>query len=476
MWFKKNTLKKTVPIKKSALIPNLIWAATLWLIVLIWFVLINNTQIFDFKIDKDKSLNPKSQKNQEQNINTKKEEDQLKGKMNILIVWRWWDGHDAPNLTDTIILASINSNDKVISMLSIPRDTYIQYPWKKKSYWKINWLYVKSTHENDSKKIWMENLKNQISEMTWEEIDYYVNIDFEWFKKIIDTIWWVEIDIPANFIDEKYPDWNWWYKTLIFKKWKWIFDGDNALKYARSRHSTSDFDRSIRQQQVIKAIKDKLTGSYFFTSPFKLKELYNVFKEYVDTDISLSTIIKISYSLNAKWEYKIISSNLNNSCFYWSATCSKGWFLYAPDRSSFWWMSVQLVEWTSIKNLNDYETLNKFTDIVFNNPWMYVENYKINVFNGTKQKNTAWKISNDMIRYWFNIPLKNSIWNSDKIYEKSIIYYNNIDENSETIKTLKKFFTWEFKKLQTPYFSKDNAKIEIIIGEDFKWETNPFKF
>lgn len=479
MWFKKSTIKKSPNTEQSALIPNLLWIIAIVIIILIWFYFIQNTQIFDFKIDKKDSLNPKIQNNKNQ-VSVKKEieeKEQLKWKMNILIVWRWWGWHDAADLTDTIILASINSEDKIISMLSIPRDTYIQYPWKnKKSYWRINWLYSKSTIENKSKKIWMDNLKEKITEMTWEKIDFYINVDFEWFKTIIDTIWWVEINIPENFVDDRYPDWNWWYRTLVFKKWTWIFDGENALKYSRSRHSTSDFDRSIRQQQVIKAIKDKLTWNYFLKSPLKIKALYNVFKEYVDTDLSLTTLLKISYTLNTKWDYKIVSSNLNNSCFYWSSSCTKWWFLYTPERSAFWWMSVQLIEWTNIKNLNNFEVLNKFSDIVFNNPKVFTENFKINIFNWTKLKNTASIISNDLIKYWFNIPMKKSIWNADKNYVNSIIYYNWINENSDTIKALKKLFTWEFKKTDLPYFSTDNAEIEIVIWEDFKWKNNPFKF
>jgi anionic cell wall polymer biosynthesis LytR-Cps2A-Psr (LCP) family protein len=64
-------------------------------------------------------------------------------------------------------------------------------------------------------------------------------------------------------------------------------NGENALKFARSRHSTSDFDRSLRQQQVIDAIRNKLVSSYLITSPIKIKELYDVFRKYVYTDIEL---------------------------------------------------------------------------------------------------------------------------------------------------------------------------------------------
>jgi LCP family protein required for cell wall assembly len=364
-------------------------------------------------------------------------------------------------------------------MLSIPRDLYVEYPNKykvKNEKWKINWLYAKYSFKSNSKKIWMDVLKNKITQITWEKIDYFINIDFNWFKKIIDTIWGIEITIPKQFVDNRYPDWNWWYRTLIFKKWTWIFDWENALKYARSRHSTSDFDRSIRQQQVIKAIKDKLTWSYFITSPWKIKELYKVFEKYIYTDIKLSTLLKIVYALNWTHDYKIISSNLNDSCFYWSDTCSKWWFLYTPNRSYFWWMSVLLPNWTNSEKLNNYSTLQKYINIVFNYPNFFKENYKINIFNSLKINHLAWSLSNDLIKYWFNIPKINSIWNTDKIYNKSTIFYNWIDENSTTIKLLKQFTNAIFIKTDFPKYSKDWANIEIIIWEDYLSDNNPFKF
>lgn len=494
MWFKKNKIKKTSP-----LIINIIWVIALFLIFLLWIFLIKNISFFNFYVDesnKDKIelINEKSfswktenedevKQNETNNqsdkiidfINKKNEQD----KINILVVWRWWWNHDAPNLTDTIILTSINTKTNLISMLSIPRDLYIEYPEDenvKKDEWKINWLYAKYSFENDSKKIWMNILKRKITEITWEKIDYYINIDFDWFKKIIDTIWWIEITIPEDFIDDKYPDWNWWYRTLVFKKWTWIFDWENALKYARSRHSTSDFDRSIRQQQVIKAIKDKLTWSYFFTSPWKIKELYKVFISHVFTDIKLSTLLKLAYILNWSSDYKIISSNLNDSCFYWSDSCEKWWFLYTPQRSLFWWMSVLLAEWTDIENLNNYKKLQKYTNIVFNSPELFEENYKINIFNSLKINNLAWALSNDIVRYWFNIPIFNSIWNTPLSYPKSTIYYNNISEDSKTLELLKNLINAEFIKTDFPKYSKYEAKIEIIIWEDYLSDKNPFKF
>lgn len=471
---------KKTKLKKSYFIPNLIWAISLCLVFLMWFIFTQNTIFFNFNIDNNDLINDKkwgiiSINNNNNTIKDSKNDneyiDDWKNKMNFLLIWRWWWNHEAPNLTDTIILASINLKTKIISMLSIPRDIYVVYPDSSKK-WKINSIYANYKDKN----IWIKKLKQKLTEMTWEEIDYYINIDFNWFKKVIDTIWWIEINIPENFVDYEYPDWNWWYQTLIFKKWTWIFDWENALKYARSRHSTSDFDRSLRQQQVIKAVRDKLTWSYFITSPLKIKELYEVFKNYVDTDLNITTILKLAIVLNWKSNFNILSSNLNDSCFYWSTTCTKWWFLYSPNRDLFWGLSVLLANWTNVNNLSNYKILNKYSNIVFNYPWIFVENYKINIFNWVKIRNLALELSNDLIKYWFNVPEVKSIWNTDKIYEKSIIYYNNIEENYTTINALKNLFNWEFIKTEKPLFSKDNAQIEIIIWEDYNTKNNPFEF
>lgn len=475
MSFKKNNLYN-----QSPLIPNLIWIIALSLIFLLGFTLIKNVDFLDFKSDDNSNLITNSGSKQHKTKITEPKTineitEKKKHKINILIVWRWWIANDAPNLTDTIILASIDTKNKNISLLSIPRDFYVEYPWNDKS-WKINWLYAKYKFESGSQKQWMVILKKKITEITWEDIDYFINLDFDWFTKIIDTIWWIKITVPTDFVDKQYPDWNWGYKTLIFKKWTWIFDWDNSLKYARSRHSTSDFDRSLRQQQVIKSIKNKLTWSYFLTSPWKIKELYEVFIKYVYTDLNLTTIIKLAYNLNSPGEFKIISSNLNDSCFYWSNTCEKWWFLYTPSREIFWWMSVLLAEWTNISKLNNYSNVQKYTKLVFNSPWMFEENIKINIFNSLKVNFLAWTLSNNIVRYWFNIPSKNSIGNTPEIYKKSIIYYNNIEEDSITLKSLKKFFNWEFKRTELPIYSKYNANIEVIIWEDYLLKNNPFKF
>lgn len=476
MNFKKNNIN----IKKKNNILNIFWFISILLVILIAIIIINNLSLVKIEIDKDNILQvPQSQEEDEESTSslikdllTKKD-----SSINILLTWRWWWDHDAPDLTDTIILAKIDIENKVINLLSIPRDLYVEYDDEYGTEWKINWIFQTNYYRWKTREESMFALEKKITQITWEQIDYFVNIDFNWFKDIIDTIWWVTITVPEDFVDYEYPDWNWWYKTLFFKEWTWIFDWENALKYVRSRHSTSDFDRSLRQQQVIKAIKDKLTSSFLLTSPSKIKDLYDVFNDNVYTDISLTKVIKLAYSLGSNQdEYTIISSNINDSCFYWSSNCTKWWILYIPSREYFDWMSVLLIEWTDTTKLSNYEVSKEYADVIFNYPKVNTENYVVNIFNSLKVNNLAWELSNNVTKYWFNIPPINSIWNTLVEYPESLIYYNNISEDSQTIELLKKFYKGKFIKLESPKYSTDNAQIEIIIWRDYLWEEKVFNF
>lgn len=453
MWFKKASLNKPEYSKK--IIP-----ATLTIIALfiVWITgIITYSFIWDFNLNFPNFLS-------------------LTGwtwilaeeKTNILIVWRWWGSHDAPNLTDSIILASIERKSNTISMLSIPRDFYVEYQtgWKGK----INEIYRKyleSYKMPDKEAVW--KLWEKITEITGEKIDYYINLDFEGFKKIIDLVWGVEVTLEQNLVDNEYPTSNeWWYTTFILKKWTWTIDGETALKYARSRHSTSDFDRSLRQQQIISSLKNKLTSEWYLSSPSKIKELYQIISQYVKTDVDISTLIQLAKQ--SREENKIVSFNLNNSCYYGSSACERWGFLYTPERSLFWNLSVLIPSASDSKNISNYSDIQAFSNIIFNYRKIFEEDMKINIFNGTKQWNVAKSFAGELIKYGFNIPTKQSIGNTNsKLYEKSTIYYSSTGSDiPTTVKALQLFLNAELQKTESPVYSSDSTtKIEIVLWNNF---------
>jgi len=471
MNFKKKCITPTTPVKKiSWFLMSIIWIFFLSILVYIVFFIFDsfwNKGSYNFYDDIKTNINKQMSKIEQKITSIQSPQ---KEKYNILLTWVWWANHDWWELTDTIILVGINATKNIVSMLSIPRDLYVeQSEWKN---WKINEIYLKNLWKENNISKWMTALWSKIEEITWEKIDYYTSVDFAWFVKIVDLFGWVEVDVPENIYDTEYPNWNLWYTTFSLKKWIWTLDWETALKYARSRHSTSDFDRSLRQQQVLKSLKEKVESQWFFKNAIKIKELYDIFTQYVKTDLDINTIVTLASILwndDPEKKTKIYSSNLNNSCFYWSPVCEKWWFLYTPDRNIFGWMSVLLPSKSNWRDISKYDDIKKFSDLIFNNPDFLIENYKINIFNSLKWWKYASEVAWNLEKYWFNIPKTNSVWNTNKeLYEKSIIYYNDIPDSSETLKVLKKLINIPAERINFPKYSKENdTKIEIIIWNDY---------
>ncbi len=388
------------------------------------------------------------------------------GRINILVVWRWWARNDAPNLTDSIILVSIIPDKKIVTMFSIPRDLYVKYG--KYGKWKINEIYsywLGKYWETDKA---MSILEKKVEEITWEKINYYVNLDFDWFVNIIDNLWWLNVQVPETIVDREYPRWI-GYTTFILRKWKRLLDWETALKYARSRHSTSDFDRSKRQQLIIKSLKEKINELWFFESATTIKDFYSSYKKYFKTNLTFKEVASIWLYLKDIPKENILSFNLNNTCSFGVARCKMGWFLYVPERALFWWLSVLLPVWADITNVSNYDLIWKFTNIVFNHPEIYINKTKIWIYNSVWVPGLATRFAWNLKKYWFSVDLKN-IWNvREKKYDETVINYNNIKTFNKTFIVLWYFVYWNVKKTDFPLYSKNNeTKIEIIIWKDYK--------
>lgn len=256
-------------------------------------------------------------------------------KLNILLTGVGGAGHDGTDLTDTIILASVNRRSGTVSMLSIPRDLYVEIPaGRTTSRGKINEVYFRAL-KNSTPEEAMRALEEKVTEITGEPIDRYLNIDFAGFRKFVDVLGGIEVDVPEDIVDYEYPDNNWGYQTFRIKKGFQQLDGSTALKYVRSRHSTSDFDRSARQQLVLKAIKDKLFSLDALTSPSKLSSLYSAVTSHIKTDVSFDEILELAVFAKNLENSKILSFNLNDGCFQSASFCNVGGFLYTPAREQF---------------------------------------------------------------------------------------------------------------------------------------------
>lgn len=342
------------------------------------------------------------------------------GYTNFLLLGRGGDGHDGPELTDTIIIASLDEKTQSVVMLSIPRDFYIRTEYYGSS--RINeiarnvknrLMYQKKYTEEEAQAEAINVLKKKVEDIVELDIHYYAMIDFNGFKSVVDALGGIDVNVERNIRDTTYPaDTGWGYQVFSIKKGPQHLDGATALKYARSRHTTSDFDRAKRQQQVIQAIKDKALEMKTLTSPSKLKKLFASVDENFKSDLEFGEIITLAKIASKLPRENIISKVLVDEWTY------EGGFLATPPRDQYGGAFVL------IPYIGNMSEIHQYVRLLYKNREIYLENAKIEVQNGTHYGGIAGKIGTKLGRYSFNVINVTNTENKEK-HEKSKIIIKN---------------------------------------------------
>lgn len=222
------------------------------------------------------------------------------GRINILLLGRAGVHYPGRNLTDTVMLMSIDTVDKKVALLSLPRDLYAPIQGTALST-KINSLYQYGLNQKQG----LDPLRASIEAITGQSVDYFFILDFDGFEKVVDALHGIPVDVIRDFFDPRYPGKNYSYETFEIKKGWQILDGATALKYVRERHNDpeSDFGRAKRQQQVIQAIKDKAFSLGTFINVFAVSTFLDALGENVKTDMStgdMATFLQLAKTLDTE--------------------------------------------------------------------------------------------------------------------------------------------------------------------------------
>lgn len=374
--------------------------------------------------------------------NTLKAAPQSKKIINAMIVWIGGKGHRGAYNTDTIIVVSYNPANKLVNMISIPRDLYVNID--KQYYWRVNSIldYYLSQKKMPLTGA-LDMMKGKIGNLIGQDITYYGLIDFKWFESIIDTLWWLEVDVPENLYDPSFPvdDFNYW--VLSIDAWKQIMDGNTALNYARSRHSTSDFDRSRRQQIIIKALLDKLVS---IGSLSKIQALYWDVQQTVTTNAGITDIIKyLPYATRIGWLHNVV---FQSDCPENINSMKHGCVLYSPDRSAFNGAAVLLPYGATPKSITDYTKLFKFVNRAIYYPFDVFDKIHLSIYNSIDKTQVAKPID------WFSSKLGVELIRNGLNVLK--VGNNNINLNTTTMILL----TWSMDKKEYALY---NALVEDVL-------------
>lgn len=215
------------------------------------------------------------------------------GRINILLAGNSVDdpNHAGADLTDSIMLVSINPKEHTGYMLSIPRDLYVHIP--DNGYSKINTVYKTGQREHFSEAGYapggMGLLEKVVSEKLDVPIHYYALINYTAFKNTVDAVGGVTVAIDSPDPRGLYDP----YTHLDLKNGRQKLDGQVALNYARARGDgpgsygfpRADFDRTKHQREMLVALKDKSLSFGTIINPIKLGKLLDAVGKNVQTDI-----------------------------------------------------------------------------------------------------------------------------------------------------------------------------------------------
>lgn len=253
---------------------------------------------------------------------------QSEGRVNILLLGNAGGRHDGPDLTDSIIVASIDKDEKKAVLFSIPRDL-----WLSETNSKVNALYAFGKKREDG----LGFASEEIGKALGLPIHYAIRVDFSGFEKAIDMVGGIDVEVDKTFDDYLYPitgeednlcgnveaevdlnedqakalnvplgkrkvlltpegkvasadaDFPCRFERVHFDQGKLHMSGAVALVYVRSRHGTagegSDFARSRRQQKVLESFRDKVLSLETLFNPSKIQGLAQAFGQSFETNI-----------------------------------------------------------------------------------------------------------------------------------------------------------------------------------------------
>jgi len=200
------------------------------------------------------------------------------GRTNVLILGVGDPGHAGQNLSDTIMVLSLNTKTQQVAQISVPRDLRVDIPGYGAA--KIN-----AANADGGPGLAEQTVSNTLG----IPINYYVKTDFTGLSEIVDAVGGIDVDVQQELEDPEYPCANNQYKVcgLDIRPGLQHMNGALALEYVRCRKGTcgNDFGRAARQQVVLNLVRKKILTWQVLLDPTKLQKIVAAVRDNVQTDL-----------------------------------------------------------------------------------------------------------------------------------------------------------------------------------------------
>lgn len=363
-------------------------------------------------------------------------------RVNVLLLGIGGEGHDGPQLTDTIVFTSYQPSTKKVGMLSVPRDMAVPIPdegWRKVNH--AN--YFGEEKETGYGPVLASEV---IGGILGQDVHYYLRVDFDGFAKVIDDIGGIDVYVERSFTDDAYPvlgsedancgttttieqlndetgemeavevpTYGCRFERLSFSEGWTHMDGTTTLKYVRSRHGTngegSDFARARRQQIVISAVKDKTLSAGTLLNPARISRIMDTLQGNIATNISGWELLRMASLLKDVDTGSIANQVLDasdDSPLY--ATSLNGAYVLLPKND----------DWTQVRTIAQNLLLNSEGANAVATTEDKPKFVRVEIQNGTTMTGLAFRASQYLQGMGFEvIKIGNA---AERGYEHTVIY------------------------------------------------------
>ena len=377
------------------------------------------------------------------------------GRVNILVLGVGGAGHDGPELSDTMMVWSIDPKTKDVAMLSIPRDLYVKLPASVKN--KTQFGKINSANALGGPTAAEKTVENLIG----VSIHYYVVVDFSGFKQAIDAVGGVDINVKQALFDKTYPcETGNKFCPYVQPAGRIHMNGTQALRYARCRHNEAgigncgnDYGRASRQQEVIAALRQKALSAGTLTNPLKLNALINAIGDHVKTDLQLGELKKLAAMAKDINPAKIVNKVLDDapdSFLVGGVNIIPGaGYVYVPKT------------WVASANYFDYSDIRDFVKNIFVDHYITDENARLEIQNGSGIVGLASRITQSLKSAHYNVM---SPANALTTTTETVIYDYTNGKKPYTINYLEKRFGVKAIKATLPQAVSSSPTPTSTVG------------
>ena len=379
-------------------------------------------------------------------------------RVNFLLMGIGGEGHEGPQLTDTMIFASYQPSSGDVGIMSLPRDMTVPIPGH--GYRKVN--HANAFGEMDEPGSGPALATQVVGTVLDQDIQYYLRVDFDGFADLIDDIGGIDVYVDRAFTDTAYPshgreyaecaavdmildeetgeeievpNYDCRFEVLHFKEGWTNMDGETALKFVRSRHGNngegSDFARSRRQQKVILAVKDKTLSVSTFLNPARISRILNTLEDNIATNLNSWQLVKLAREFKNLDATKMTSHVLDaseDSPLY--ATTLNGAYVLLPkndDWNPVQWMAEHIF-------ISKEEILGNVAEAPIKTKPHFVS---VEIQNGTNITGLAFKTSQLLDGQGFDVVKVGNA--ASRGFEHTVIYDLTNGQKPDLLKTLQDF-------------------------------------